>query len=83
MTLREFVERVKIENSLTHDTDKLINSITDVARKQKQGNVACLSEDEVKNIILNYKEDDSKEETKPVEDKKVNNETEQLSLFGV
>lgn len=83
MTLREFVERVKIENSLTHDTDKLINSITDVARKQEQGNVACLSEDEVKNIILNYKEDDSKEETKPVEDKKVNNETEQLSLFGV
>ena len=83
MTLREFVERVKIENSLTHDTDKLINSITDVARKQEQGNVACLSEDEVKNIILNYKEDDSKEETKPVENKKVNNETEQLSLFGV
>ena len=54
MTLEEYVERVKIENALNIDTEKIIEKITDEARKKKSNNVACLSDEEVKQIILKF-----------------------------
>ena len=79
MTLEEYIEKVKIEYQLTYDSKDLKEKIFEEARKVKKGNVACLSNEDVLKIILNFVPS-SKEETKPVERKK-NEEEIQLQLF--
>lgn len=80
MTLEEYVERVKIENALNIDTEKIIEKITDEARKKKSNNVACLSDEEVKQIILKFSNESVTEEVVNVEQ---NKEKKQISLFDI
>ena len=55
MTLNEFVERLKVENNIMFETKDIIDAVVDEARKNTKDNYACLTDDEVKNIVLNYK----------------------------
>lgn len=68
MTLREYVELIKLEHNINFDTNKIIKHVTDQARKQKEGNVAVLSDDDVKQLVINYREDETEQ---PKEEKKV------------
>ena len=55
MTLREFVKAFMEANGMpveTKDVTKMIERITDQARKQQKNGCACLSEDDVEKIIL-------------------------------
>lgn len=84
MTLNEFVERLKVENNIMFETKDIIDAVVDEARKNTKDNYACLTDDEVKNIVLNYKGETKKErkENEKVEvkdDSKKQNE--QVALF--
>lgn len=74
MTLREFIENVKIERMLSFDTDKVIKYVTDEAKKKAVNGVGYLGDDEVLNLVLEYKEEPKKEEKK-------NEAADQLQLF--
>lgn len=84
MTLNEFVERLKVENNIMFETKDIIDAVVDEARKIQKDDYACLTDDEVKNIVLNYKgktkEDNKKDDKVEVKDdsKKQN---EQVALF--
>lgn len=81
MTLKEFVERIKLENNISYETNDIIKFITKEAEKQQENNVACISDEDVKNLIINFKgvikKEKPKEEVK--NDCKVQNE--QISLL--
>lgn len=84
MTLNEFVERIKVENNIMFETKDIIDAVVDEAKKIQKDNYACLTDDEVKNIVLNYKGETKKErkENEKVEvkdDSKKQNE--QVALF--
>lgn len=81
MTLKEFVERIKLENNIAYETNDIIKFITKEAEKHKENNVACISDEDVKNLIINFKGEIKKEKPKEEvkNDSKIQNE--QISLL--
>ena len=88
-TLNEFVEEVMGEHHLNYDVDKVIKKITDIARGQAVSGVAALSKDEVRDIVINFTNEDFKiperpkpaPKPKPVETKKNIGEGYMEALF--
>lgn len=78
MSLKEFIEKVKIESSLDIDVEKCVKFIRDEARKQATDGCAAVDDETVREWILKFAE-------QPVEKKEVKHEekvdTEQLRLF--
>ena len=52
-TLREFVVNVLAENNITSDPDEIIKQITEVARQRATNQVACISDEEVREMVIN------------------------------
>ena len=52
-TLREFVVDVLNANNITSDPDEIIKQITNIARERATQNVAVLSDDEVRDMVIN------------------------------
>ena len=52
-SLREFVVNVLTENNIQSDPDKIINEITKIARTRAVNNVAAISDDEVRDMVIN------------------------------
>jgi len=55
-TLREFVVNVLTENNIQSDPDEIIKQITDIAKNRAVNNVAAISDDEVKEMVINNAE---------------------------
>lgn len=90
MTLNEFIERVKLENSISIDTEKLEEYITDQAESKAKNGVCCFTDEEVKDLIINCKAEDlettskaKKEIKKEIKVDESNNQkqNEQVALF--
>ena len=52
MTLKEFVKNFMEVNNITTSVDEMIRKINDYARSQATAGVACLSEEQVEEVIL-------------------------------
>ena len=52
-TLREFVVDVLNENNITSDPDEIIKQITEIARQRATNNVAAISDDEIRELVIN------------------------------
>lgn len=85
MTLEEYVERTKFEHNITYETKDIIGAIKSIAKEKAINNVACLTDDEVKEIILNYKDDAKVKGLKKKIDKEVKDDSskqsQQIALF--
>ena len=51
-TLREFVNGVLNENNIISDPDRIIKMITDIARERAIDHVAAISDDEVRQMVI-------------------------------
>lgn len=73
MTLTEYIDQIKLENNIQHDTAKIAKYIVSKARKQPKDNgCAAVDNETVKKWILEYSpdKDEKKDEKKvKVEDK--------------
>ena len=52
-TLREFVNDVLTQNNIQSDADQIIEMITNIARERATDNVAAISDDEVRDMVIN------------------------------
>lgn len=52
-TLREFVDNVLLENNITSDPEEIIKQITSIARERATNGVAAISDDEVRDMVIN------------------------------
>lgn len=52
-TLKEFVNDVLAQNNLQSDADQIIKLITDIAKERAVDNVAAISDDEVRDMVIN------------------------------
>lgn len=52
-TLREFVEQTLAENHLESNVDEIITKITEIARGRAVNSVAAISDEEVKEMVIN------------------------------
>lgn len=52
-TLREFVDNVLLENNITSDPEEIIKQITSIARERATDGVAAISDDEVRDMVIN------------------------------
>ena len=64
MTLTEFIDRVKLENSIEFETKDIEKAIVSNAQKLRSGNCAAVDDETVKKWILEYKPGEKKEEPK-------------------
>ncbi len=52
-TLREFVTDVLQQSGIQSDADEIIKQITDIARERAENNVAAISDEEVREMVIN------------------------------
>ena len=52
-SLREFVDNVLNENGLIADSEQIIKMITDIARERAVDNCSVISDDEVREMVIN------------------------------
>ena len=80
-TLKEFIKNVLQKENIEGDVDKIAKEIENKARKQAVHGIACICDEEVREMTINiadlmlknpdaYKDDKSKKETKVVEEVK-------------
>lgn len=55
-TLREFVTDVLQQSGIQSDADEIIKQITDIARERAENNVAAISDEEVREMVINNAE---------------------------
>lgn len=55
-TLMEFVDKVMIENHIASNAEEIIKLIKDVARQRQVKGVAVISDDEIKEMVVNNAE---------------------------
>lgn len=78
-TLKEFIKNVLQKENIEGDVDKIAKEIEKEARKQAVHGIACICDEEVREMTINiadlmlknpdaYKDDKSKKETKVVEE---------------
>ena len=78
-TLKEFIKNVLQKENIKGDVDKIAKEIEKEARKQAVHGIACICDEEVREMTINiadlmlknpdaYKDDKSKKETKVVEE---------------
>lgn len=53
MTLKEFVENVLMENNIQSDVNEIISKITDIARERAVDNMCAISDEEVRQMVIN------------------------------
>lgn len=85
MNLKEFINKVIIEENLkSDDIESIVEEINNRAKEKAIDHVACLSDEEVKSIIVEYVNNKSNEEVKetpaPKEEVK-DGKSKQISLF--
>ncbi len=85
MNLKEFINKVIIEENLkSDDIESIVEEINNRAKEKAINHVACLSDEEVKSIIVEYLNNKSNEEVKeapaPKEEVK-DGQSKQISLF--
>lgn len=52
-TLKEFVDGVLNENNIVADSEQIIKMITDIARQRAVDGCAAISDDEVRDMVIN------------------------------
>lgn len=78
-TLKEFIKNVLQKENIEGDVDKIAKEIEKEAKKQAVNGIACICDEEVREMTINiadlmlknpdaYKDDKSKKETKVVEE---------------
>lgn len=77
MNLREFVEMTMKENNINEDIDKVIEAITNEAQKRAVDNCVAISDEDVREMILNAHELIANNETK--DDSKDEGETKTIA----
>ena len=55
-TLKEFVNDVLVENNIIADQDQIIKSITQIARGRAVDGCCAISDEEVRNMVINNAE---------------------------
>lgn len=53
MTLKEFIKQVLLENNMTSDIDTIASQITDIARNKSVDGCASISDEEVREMVIN------------------------------
>lgn len=65
MTLTEYIEQIKLENNIQHETAKIAKYIVSKARKQpRESSCAAVDNETVKKWILEYSPDKDEKEVK-------------------
>lgn len=84
-TLNEFIQKTLIENNLTFNASDIEKFVVSEAKKRAKNNVAAISDEEVRQMIIGYKTDENSKET--VKEQRKENECQdnqtqqQTSLF--
>lgn len=87
-TLKEFIQQVLEENNMTSDVDTIAQQITDIARERQTDGCAAISDEEVREMVINNAELASKlaeekkqkeleEEQKKAEEQRIKEEKKQ------
>ncbi|MBO6262061.1 MAG: hypothetical protein J6N95_05585 [Bacilli bacterium] len=84
MNLKEFINKVIIEEGLkSDDIEAIVKDINKHAREKAVDNVACISDEDVRGMIIDFINKSSNEVKEAPETKKEVNdgESKQISLF--
>ena len=84
MDLKEFINKVIIEEDLkSDDIEAIVKDINERAREKAVNNVACISDEDVRGMIIDFINKSSNEvKEAPATKKEVNDgESKQISLF--
>ena len=85
MNLKEFINKVIIEENLkSDDIESIVEEINNRAKEKAINHVACLSDEEVKSIIVDYVNTKSNEEDKKApapKEEVADGQSKQISLF--
>ena len=84
MNLKEFINKVIIEEGLkSDDIEAIVKDINEHAREKAVNNVACISDEDVRGMIIDFINKSSNEvKEAPATKKEVNDgESKQISLF--
>lgn len=55
-SLNEFVNSVMAENNITADSNQIIEKITEIARQRAVGGCCAISDDEIREMVINNAE---------------------------